>query len=80
MILSDLPVHREQAGDAAVFFDPDSWEELAELLRTYPVADSRVRVDAAAKAETASRAAVERYAFEFRRVVEATRRGASDRR
>jgi len=38
MILSNLDVHREQAGDAAQYFSPDSPEELATRLREFRAA------------------------------------------
>ncbi|MFL4472297.1 glycosyltransferase family 4 protein [Tateyamaria armeniaca] len=37
MILSDLPVHREQAGDMAKYFDPADPEALSELIAQVPL-------------------------------------------
>jgi glycosyltransferase involved in cell wall biosynthesis len=36
MLLSDLAVHREQAGDLARYFDPRSAESLAEAMAATP--------------------------------------------
>lgn len=44
MILSDLRVHREQAGESALYFDPARPETLADVLESFqpPAADERV--------------------------------------
>ena len=76
MILSDLPVHREQA-PAADFFDPSRCEELAALLRSYPSLDKGRRAVSAIKAEASSRAAVARYAQDFLTAIRAVGRAGS---
>jgi glycosyltransferase involved in cell wall biosynthesis len=44
MILSDLPVHREQMGDAATYFDPHDAESLASALESFaPICTSERR-------------------------------------
>jgi glycosyltransferase involved in cell wall biosynthesis len=52
-IVSDIPVFREVAGEAGIFFDPNSPESLASIIGNY--ADSGVR-------EKASQAALKRAA------------------
>ncbi|MEJ2393044.1 MAG: glycosyltransferase, partial [Gammaproteobacteria bacterium] len=52
IILSDIPVHREQAPGGGEFFDPESAQELAEAMwRLWtvhdPVTDERLEVQAA---------------------------------
>ena len=48
VVLSDLPVHREQAPERALWFDPKSAEQLAEAIWTAWVADDAAAGDAAA--------------------------------
>jgi glycosyltransferase involved in cell wall biosynthesis len=64
-ILSDLPVHREQMGDAATYFDPHDAESLASALESFvPISASERRQRA-----VAGRQEVERryrtYAHQF---------------
>jgi glycosyltransferase involved in cell wall biosynthesis len=65
MILSDLPVHREQATGMATFFDPARSDQLADILCIYVPLDAKRRMELATEARTLNRAAVERYAQEF---------------
>src|SRR4029079_3968968 len=51
IIVSDLPVHREQAPSGGIFFDPHNAENLAlEMFRVWearnPAADHQLRVEA----------------------------------
>lgn len=53
MVLSNLPVHREQADGNAIFFDPRSVEAMAEALTqamAYPAAPDTARRETATKA------------------------------
>lgn len=76
MILSDLVVHREQADSLATFFDPTRPEDLALLLRDYPILrhDERIkRIDAAHHTNVL---AVKRFAQEFVGLLTRVRRNA----
>lgn len=65
LLLSDIPVHREQAGGTAAYFDPNGVGELAAALGNYvPVGDD-VRRAARAAASGAARARVEAFASGF---------------
>ena len=70
LLLSDLPVHREQATTAARFFGPDDPAQLAELIRSTPTRSpaeiERHRAQAAALNETRRR----EFAAAFADVVE----------
>ncbi|HEY6896907.1 MAG TPA: glycosyltransferase family 1 protein [Rhodocyclaceae bacterium] len=57
LLLSDIPVHREQADGAARFFDPESPEALADALaQTVPLpAEQRAALRAAAEAQSVGR-------------------------
>jgi len=72
MLLSDIAVHREQAGETACYFDPSSPDALAEaLLRFKPLApDARAARREAAVAE--AQAGVARFAGDFVALVEHT--------
>jgi glycosyltransferase involved in cell wall biosynthesis len=51
LLLSDIPVHREQAGDRARYFDPHSPESIAATLRdAWAALDAGPRPDAEAAA------------------------------
>lgn len=65
MILSDLPVHREQAGDQATFFDPHSPDALAQALSCFEPfsVDQRRALRDAASLHAIER--VNRFANEF---------------
>lgn len=69
MILSDLAVHREQAGGLATFFDPKRYEQLADVLENYTPLDCDDRAELAASAAGSSEAAVKRYAHDFLQVI-----------
>lgn len=69
LILSDLPVHREQAGDSAIYFDPKRPDDLAEILRKFVPQEIETRNASAAYAAASSQAAVNRYAEEVANVV-----------
>jgi glycosyltransferase involved in cell wall biosynthesis len=70
MILSDLPVHREQAADRAAFFDPKSCDQLADLLRTFVPLDAEARAVMATHAAVENSAARDRFASAFLDAVE----------
>jgi glycosyltransferase involved in cell wall biosynthesis len=80
MILSDLPVHREQAAGSAIFFDPARFEHLAEILANYEPLDENSRAARATEAEVSSHEAVMRFAREFLAVIETLNgRGTANR-
>ena len=73
IIVSDLPVHREQAPSGGIFFDPHSAESLAiEMFRVWearnPAADHQLRVEA--KEQLACR--MTKFALEYEAAVLAT--------
>ncbi|WP_295640772.1 glycosyltransferase family 1 protein [uncultured Methylibium sp.] len=74
MLLSDLAVHREQAGSAAHYFDRHSAASLADALVGFPVLDARAAERAAAGARDAATARVRDFAAAFAELVEATAR------
>jgi len=55
MILSDLRVHMEQAEELAIYFEPDSYKVLAEILENFePLPEhekAKLRIEAAPKSE-----------------------------
>lgn len=65
MILSDLPVHREQGGDGARYFDPLDAEALANVLAEFLPAAPAEREQAALTAVSRSRADVAAFATAF---------------
>jgi len=70
MLLSDLPVHREQAIESADFFDPTEPNALAQLLINFQVAsenEKKVRLD---QAKINSNFKVEAFANTFVNLVE----------
>lgn len=80
MVLSDLAVHREQAGDQATYFDRTSADSLAEALaavRPLPLNERHARQ---AQARIDSERRVERFAVDFVRLVETTRAGTRARK
>jgi glycosyltransferase involved in cell wall biosynthesis len=80
MILSDLPVHREQAAGTAIFFDPARFDQLADILRSYAPLDTVSRAKLAAEALIVNRGAIQRFAQEFLHTVEiVARRGRANR-
>jgi glycosyltransferase involved in cell wall biosynthesis len=70
LILSDLPVHREQAADMAAFFDPNACDQLADVLRTFVPLDAETRAVMAMQAGIANSAARSRFAGAFLNAVE----------
>lgn len=71
MLLSDLRVHREQVGDSAVFFDPDSPEQLADALADFPhVPDAGRRLDERSALDVSQRR-VRQFALDFAAAVQA---------
>lgn len=71
MILSDLAVHREQAGDQATFFDRQSAEALAHALSSFvPLSlEERCALRDAARVQATAR--INRFASEFVELVQA---------
>ncbi|GIX17762.1 MAG: glycosyl transferase [Rhodothalassiaceae bacterium] len=69
MILSDLPVHREQAGGDAIYFDPASPEELAQALLRFRPLTATERERRRVAAETASWRRVEAFSRQFLAIV-----------
>jgi glycosyltransferase involved in cell wall biosynthesis len=70
MLLSDLRVHREQAGDHAAYFAPESAEQLASLMARHkhlPTAFRRAREQ---EAIAAAQDRVKQFALEFSLSVE----------
>jgi glycosyltransferase involved in cell wall biosynthesis len=49
LIVSDIPAHREVAGDAALYFAPGDWEALARLMQRI-LAENGLRMEYAEKA------------------------------
>jgi glycosyltransferase involved in cell wall biosynthesis len=82
LILSELAVHREQAGNRAVFFDAERPETLAAVLTGYVPASSQTRIAAAKLAAINSDALVQAFAADFADLVkeanERRRQGAGD--
>jgi glycosyltransferase involved in cell wall biosynthesis len=69
MILSDLPVHREQAAGIAMFFDATRPQELADILLTWAPLDVEKRAKLSIDASISSQAAVKRYSKDFLEVI-----------
>ena len=70
LVLSDLDVHREQAGDSAIYFARDSAVSLADALQSFaPLAPEQAEARSqAARRETQVR--VERFAADFAQLAE----------
>lgn len=76
MLLSDLAVHREQAGDQASYFRRDSPQSLADALQAFvPLSAAQRQARREAAAEDAQRR-LARFADDFVSVVEAAQRRA----
>lgn len=74
MLLSDLPVHREQAADQAIYFKRDSAQSLAEALHAFePLSPAQRRSRREAASSDAHRR-LARFADDFVAVVEAAQR------
>jgi glycosyltransferase involved in cell wall biosynthesis len=65
MLLSRLPVHVEQAGSDAQYFEPGSAEELAARLAEFPVLDDEARRVRALDGASRNREAVRLYVEDF---------------
>lgn len=69
MILSNLNVHKEQAGEFAEFFDPNSSKELAELLISFKPLCVKEKLALQAQAKEFSNDRVAEYAKVFTNLV-----------
>ena len=65
MILSDLDVHREQAGDDAAYFERNSAESLASAVEQFVVPDRLQRAVTREKARLDAKSRVRRFATDF---------------
>jgi glycosyltransferase involved in cell wall biosynthesis len=80
LILSSIPVHREQAGDTAMYFDPTDFGNIAEILELawhrfqHPGDEARVRA-----AVPAATQRVQAFADAFSAVVNRVRAAAASR-
>lgn len=72
MILSDLTVHREQAGNRAGYFSCDDPYALADALQSFKPLDRQTRERLAADARIDAQQRVARFAQQFAEVVEAS--------
>src|SRR3984885_9732709 len=70
MLLSDLRVHREQAGDRASYFDPERAEQIASLMARHVDLPAPARRDREKEAIAAAQERVKRFALEFSVTVE----------
>jgi len=75
MVLSNLNVHKEQAGEHAVFFDPDLPEELAGLLSNFQWLPEKEKLILQLQARKLSNKRVADYARVFADLVEITYQG-----
>jgi glycosyltransferase involved in cell wall biosynthesis len=69
MLLSDLPVHREQAEGLATFFDPRSASSLAQALVSFNATATTDRHTQRRIAESAAGGRVSRFASDFVKLV-----------
>jgi glycosyltransferase involved in cell wall biosynthesis len=69
IILSDLPVLREQMGDLASYFDPFSITDLAEKLCSFEPLDSTKRGEREMRGKIEMPARFEKFAHDFEQVV-----------
>ena len=70
MLLSDLRVHREQAGDCAHYFDPEAADDLALLMARHEDSPDPSRRDRENAAIVASSSRVKQFAIDFSETVE----------
>jgi hypothetical protein len=70
MLLSNLRVHMEQAGDSALFFDPHAAEQLASLMAQHKNLPAASRQNMEKRAIAASQDRVKQFASEFSETVE----------
>ncbi len=69
LLLSDLPVHREQAGAEAIYFDPGDPAALAKALADFVPLDAEARNAARVRARAAADLRMRTFAKEFMQVV-----------
>jgi glycosyltransferase involved in cell wall biosynthesis len=69
LVLSDIPVHHEQAPSGTIFFDPADPNELAAALRTYSEFNCGKLDTRAVEARDDNHSAVRRFALEFGELV-----------
>lgn len=72
MILSDIPVHREQAGENAVYFDHSSPEALANILISFSPLGPKERKMQIDLARDSAKMRVKCFALEFFEIVQKT--------
>jgi glycosyltransferase involved in cell wall biosynthesis len=72
MLLSDLRVHREQAGDCADYFDPEAAGQLAALMARHEDLPDPSRRDREQEAMAASQKRTRQFALDFSETVERT--------
>ena len=72
MILSDIPVHREQAGENAIYFDPSSPEALAKTLISFSPLGANERKMQIELAKNSAKIRVKCFAKEFFEIVQKT--------
>ena len=65
MLLSDLRVHREQAGDCASYFDAKAAGQLASLMARYQEMAAPSRAEREKEAIAASQKRVKQFALDF---------------
>ena len=75
MLLSDLPVHKEQMGLNAVYFDRFSAQDLAERLGNFTAVAEHEREAAVANAQAEAEERASAYAERFVRLVQDAMRG-----
>jgi glycosyltransferase involved in cell wall biosynthesis len=70
MLLSDLRVHREQAGDRADYFDPEVARQLASLMARHEDSPDPLRKEREKEAVAATQERVKQFAVDFSETVE----------
>ena len=65
MLLSDLAVHREQAGEQASYFDRHSAQSLADALADFTPLDAAARLARRDAARVQAQVRVSRFARDF---------------
>jgi hypothetical protein len=80
LMLSDIPVHREQAEESATYFDPDDAQGLAAALASFEPLSSDSRMRARVLGSNAAAARVRRFAEDFASVArQCAQRGRAQR-
>lgn len=69
MILSDIPVHREQAGKEAIYFNPNSPEALADALMNFSLLGKNKKMQRDISGGAAAKRSRE-FAYDFFNIVE----------